>query len=85
VGEDLVFRQVGNRAFVVKKPVRKKPATPAERTNRHLFAEAQIYAQNILLNPELRQWYAIVAKVNNLQSAHRAAANDFLTKPEIAH
>jgi hypothetical protein len=83
VGEDLVFRQVGNRAFVVKKPARKKPVTPAERSNRHLFAVAQMYAREMLRNPELGQWYSIVAKVNNLQSAHRAAANDFLTKPEI--
>jgi hypothetical protein len=83
VGEDLVFRQVGNRTFVVKKPVRKKPVTPAERSNRHLFAEAQMYASDILRNPELGQWYCIVAKVNSLKSAHRAAANDFLTKPEV--
>jgi hypothetical protein len=83
VGDDMVFRQVGNRAFVVKKPVRKKPITPAERNNRHLFAEAQIYASNMLLDPELGQWYCIVAKVNSLQSAHRAAANDLMTKPEI--
>jgi hypothetical protein len=84
LGEDLIFRQVGNRAFFVKKPVHtKKTATPAQTSNRHNFAEAQNYARTMLLNPELGEWYSIVAKVNSLKNTHRAAANDFLTKPEI--
>ncbi|MBT1705764.1 hypothetical protein [Chryseosolibacter indicus] len=83
LGKHLVFRQVGNRAFFVKKPVNTKPPTDAQRSNRHNFAEAQNYARVMMQDPELGEWYSIVAKVNNLKSAHRAAANDFLTKPEI--
>ena len=64
VGDDIIFRRIGNRTFVAKKGVNTKPATPAQRGGRDLFATAQFYASEMLENPEKNQWYSIVAKVN---------------------
>jgi hypothetical protein len=83
LGEDLVFRQVGNKAFFAKKGVNAKPPTAAQRGNRHLFAIAQNYASGILEQPKYSEWYSIVAKVNGLRSAQIAAVKDFMSKPEI--
>ena len=44
VGDDIIFRRIGSRTFVAKKGVNAKPATPAQRGRRDLFANAQFYA-----------------------------------------
>jgi hypothetical protein len=83
VGDDIIFRRIGNRTFVMKKGVNTKPATPAQRGRRNLFTEAQFYASGMLENPEKNQWYSIVAKVNGIRNAQLAAVKDFMSKPEI--
>lgn len=83
VGDDIIFRRIGNRTFITKKGVRRKAATPAQRSRRDLFTEAQFYASDMLENPEKNQWYSIVAKVNGMRNAQGAAVKDFMSKPEI--
>jgi hypothetical protein len=81
--EDVVFRQIGNKAFFARKGVNTKPPTAAQRGNRHLFTTAQHYAAQMLERPQYSEWYSIVAKVNGLRSAQIAAVKDFMSKPEI--
>jgi hypothetical protein len=83
LGDDVVFRQVGNKTFFARKGVNSKPPTPAQTGNRNLFASAQNYASQILEKPKYSEWYSIVAKVNGLRSAQIAAVKDFMSKPEI--
>ena len=83
VGDDIIFRRIGNRTFVAKKGINTKPATPAQRGRRNLFTHAQLYASQMLENPEKNQWYSIVAKVNGMRNAQLAAVKDFMSKPEI--
>ena len=83
VGDDIIFRRIGNRTFVAKKGVNTKPATPAQRGGRDLFATAQFYASEMLENPEKNQWYSIGAKVNGMRNVQGAAVKDFMSKPEI--
>jgi hypothetical protein len=82
-GDDLVFRQIGNRAFFARKGKSKKPSTPRQTDNRKIFAAAQYYAHSISSRPSESEWYSIVAKVNNLRSAQVAAVKDYLSKPQI--
>jgi hypothetical protein len=83
LGDDVVFRQVGDKTFFARKGVNAKPPTPAQTGNRNLFAKAQNYASLILEKPQYSEWYSIVAKVNGLRSAQIAAVKDFMSKPEI--
>jgi hypothetical protein len=83
LSEDLVFRQIGNKAFFARKGVNTKPPTAAQRGNRDLFATAQLYAATTLEQPQYSEWYSIVAKVNGLRSAQIAAVKDYMSKPEI--
>jgi len=82
-GDDIVFRRIGNNTFFARKGVSKKPATPAQRGRRHLFAEAHYYVSLMLKDPEQHQWYSIIAKVNGMRNAHAAAMKDFMSKPEV--
>jgi len=83
LSEDVVFRQIGNKAFFARKGVNTKPSTVAQCGNRDLFATAQNYAERMLDKPQYSEWYSIVAKVNGLRSAQIAAVKDFMSKPEI--
>ena len=83
VGDDIIFRRIGNRTFVAKKGVNTKLATPAQRGRRDLFATAQFYASQMMENPEYSEWYSIVAKVNGMRNAQGAAVKDYMSKPEI--
>src|SRR5688500_7242030 len=82
LSEDLVFRQIGNKAFFARKGVNTKPPTAAQRGNRDLFTTAQLYAATTLEQPQYSEWYSIVAKVNGLRSAQIAAVKDYMSKPE---
>jgi hypothetical protein len=82
-GDDIVFRQIGNRTFFTRKAVHVKLPTPAQKDNRNLFAEAQNFASQALENPEDNEWYSIVAKVNGLKTAQLAAVRDYMSKPDI--
>jgi hypothetical protein len=82
-GDDIVFRQIGNRTFFTRKAVLAKAPTSAQKNNRSLFAEAQNFASQTLENPQQSEWYSIVAKVNGLKTAQLAAIRDYMSKPEI--
>jgi hypothetical protein len=82
-GDDLIFRQIGNRAFFAKKGISTKPPTQAQSHSRQFFAEAQNYATHVLEDPESSEWYSIMAKLNDLRSAQLAAVKDYMSKPEI--
>ena len=82
-GDDVVFRQIGNRTFFAKKAVYVKSPTLAQQANRKLFSDAQNFASLALEDPQQSEWYSIVAKVNGLKTAQLAAIRDYMLKPEI--
>jgi hypothetical protein len=83
LGDQLVFRQIGTRAFFSMKGINTKAPSAAQNENRKLFAEAQFYAYRMLQDPNKSEWYSIVAKVNGLRTAQLAAIKDYRSKPEI--
>lgn len=83
LGDDLVFRRVGNQTFFVRKGRNTKGATTAQNGTRILFAEAHNYASQILEDPEYSEWYGVMAKLNGLRTAQLAAMKDYMSKPEI--
>lgn len=82
-GDDIVFRQVGDRTFFARKGVISKPPSAAQRGSRELFAAAQNYASEMLAQPEFSEWYSIMAKINGLRTAQIAAVKDYMSRPEI--
>jgi hypothetical protein len=83
LGDELVFRQIGNRTFFSKKGINTKAPSAAQNENRQQFAEAQYYAYKVLQDPTQSEWYSIVAKINGLRNAQLAVIKDYRTKPEI--
>ncbi|MBT1705187.1 hypothetical protein [Chryseosolibacter indicus] len=82
-GDDLVFKQIGNRTFFARKGVTKDKPTLAQNGARTQFAQASYYASHTLYYPEETERYSIMARLNNLKSAQAAAVKDYMTKPEI--
>ncbi len=81
LSEDVVFRQIGNKAFFARKGVNTKPPTAAQRGNRACLQRHKIMPSECWIS--LSTVSSIVAKVNGLRSAQIAAVKDFMSKPEI--
>jgi hypothetical protein len=82
-GDQIIFRQIGNRTFFSRKGVKTSQSTAAQRDARDLLSSASVYASEALKNPEHTEWYSIMAKVNGFKSARTAAVKDYIAKPEI--
>lgn len=82
-GDDLVFRQIGNRTFFSRRTVAANEPTPAQQAHRQLFTEAQMFASQVLADPQQSEFYCVMAKVNDLKTSQLAAIKDFISKPEI--
>jgi hypothetical protein len=80
-GGQLVFRQVGDKTFVVKKPgPRTKPASPAQQANENRFRLAVIYAKAAMADPAMKSIYEAG---RGRRSAFRVAISDFRNAPRI--
>ena len=83
IGDDLCFRQIGGRTFIVKRPRRRPTCTKNQSKQRSRFNQAVYYARTILKDPAKREEYAVQAREANLRSAYLAAMQDAMCNPEI--
>ena len=83
IGDDLCFRQIGGRTFVVKRPRKRPEFTENQGKQRSHFSQAVYYARTVLKDPAKREEYAAQAKEANLRSAYLAAMQDAMRNPEI--
>lgn len=83
LGDDLVFRRVGNQTFFALKGKIKVAATERQKKTRSRFRDAAMYANVMLMKPETSVAYAMMASAASLHSAYLAAIKDYMTKPEI--
>lgn len=81
IGDEIVFRQVGNRTLFAKRPRRRIGSTSTPQ--RDLFAKAVVFAKTMLLDPAIRADYQNRAKLAGLASAYSAAVTDYLKAPKI--
>jgi hypothetical protein len=83
IGDEIVFRQVGERTLFAKRPRKRTELTVNQETQRENFRIASLYAKTMLLDPIANTYYAAKAKMAKLTSAYVAALTDYLRKPEI--
>jgi hypothetical protein len=84
IGDEIVFRQVGNRTLFAKRPRKRAGLTPNQETQQARFRDAVFFAKTMLLDPAIKEEYQNLAKQFNLRSAYNAAVTDFLKEPQIA-
>jgi hypothetical protein len=84
LGEDLVYRQVGDQTIVTKRGVITGAPTARQSAIRNRFAEATQFASVAIEHPATSVEYKLMAEVQGLKSAYIAAVADFLTEPEIS-
>jgi hypothetical protein len=79
----IVFRQVGNRTIVAKRPRRSEIISEDQAAHRQRFKSAAAYARAKMQYPAEKAAYAELAKRYELTSAFAAAVGDYLTPPDI--
>ena len=81
---DMVFRQIGGRLYISRKPdMRGIRASPAQRAGRERFRQAVLYGQRVLADPRAAQPYRQAAERTGRQVFMLAVA-DFMSAPVIA-
>ena len=84
IGDEIVFRQVGKRTLVAKRPRRSTLLTPGQEAQRELFRKAVTFAKTMMLNPEVKADYEVRARLAGLASAYSAAVTDYLKVPQLS-
>lgn len=83
LGNNIVFRNVGNKTIVAVKPdVSKRVDSEAQKQHKRRFRAGTTYAKKASQDPSLREGYAV--KVKPGQSPYNIALADFLNAPEIS-
>ncbi|MBT1704917.1 hypothetical protein [Chryseosolibacter indicus] len=84
MGDDIVFRQVGNQTQFAKAGRRRASFTENQVAQQERFLNAVMYAKSALLDPATKELYVLMAEKAGLRSAYSAAVTDYLTPPKIA-
>jgi hypothetical protein len=84
IGDEIVFRQVGNRTMFAKRPRKRTTLTPGQAAHQQQFQKAVYYAKSALLDPAVKAVYQSMANEASLRSAFNAAVTDYLKEPQIA-
>ena len=85
IGNQLVFRQVGNKTIIASKPHRKPTTHPTLIGQNNRFKLASAYAKAALANPILKEQYPSEAKKRGIINPYNMAISDFMKNPEISH
>ena len=81
IGDEIVFRQVGNRTTFAKRPRKRNSVTTNQAAQQAQFKKAVYYSKSVLLDPALREEYQNLANEANLKSAYTAVVTDYLKQP----
>lgn len=82
VGDQLVYRQRGEKTIIAKRPRPKStPATEAQIAVQERFFNGALYGKAVIADPARKAVYQ--AKTNGYQSAYNLAVSDFCKSPEI--
>lgn len=82
IGDQLVYRQVGGKTIIAKRPrAKSKPDTAVQIATRELFYNAVLYAKTVVANEATKAIYQ--AKTQGNQTAFNLAVSDFCKAPEI--
>lgn len=84
MGDDIVFRQVGDQTQFAKAGRRRASFTDSQVAQQERFLSAVMYAKSALLDPATKELYTLMAAKAGLRSAFSAAVTDHLTPPKIA-
>ncbi|MBI3231990.1 MAG: hypothetical protein HYZ51_02835 [Candidatus Doudnabacteria bacterium] len=84
IGDEIVFRQVGNRTLFAKRPRKRTTISPNQQPQRELFRQAVLFAKTMLLDPLILADYKDRARLAGLASAYSAAMTDYLRAPQIS-
>ena len=76
-----VFRQWYGKTVVAKKQSPYYSSSPAQSSHRQLFKRASLYAKNVMLHPELLQFYQ--SRIRGGQRAYNLALADYFHPPQI--
>ncbi|MFM9837855.1 MAG: hypothetical protein ACKVOQ_06295 [Cyclobacteriaceae bacterium] len=82
IGDEIVFRQVGNRTLFAKRPRKRTNLVQSAQATR--FSKAVLYAKTVLLDDAIRAEYEEAAALAGFNSAYVAAVTDYLKDPIIA-
>ncbi|MBT1705632.1 hypothetical protein [Chryseosolibacter indicus] len=82
-GRKFVFKQLRGKTIVARtsKPTTKESAL--QRENRNRFKKASAYAKAMMLIPEKKTYYWVMAKELKFPNAYTAALSDYMRKPVI--
>jgi hypothetical protein len=82
VGDQLVYRQRGDKTIIAKRPRPKStPDTERQIEVQETFFNAAIYAKAVIADPAKKAMYQ--AKTTGYQTAYNLAVSDFCKAPEI--
>ena len=85
LGNQVVYRRVGDKIIVVAKPRRKPTTHPTLISQNNRFRLASTYAKNALQDTVLKDLYTAEAKRRGVINAYNMAVSDYLKAPEISH
>ena len=80
LGNQVVYRRVGDKIIVVAKPRRKPTTHPTLISQNNRFRLASTYAKNALQDPVLKDLYTAEAKRRGVINAYNMAAVFYLKK-----
>jgi hypothetical protein len=80
--DKIVFKKVRGKLVISRKPEFTRPATEKQLAQREYFTDASDYGKLAEKDPQLRAYYAPVAKKRQI-TVYAAAMSDFLSKPKI--
>lgn len=83
LGDVIVFRQLGGKTIVAKKPRRPSTESAHQRENRLRFRAASAFAKYMLKDPDKKAYYVAKAYKLKLPNAYTAALTDYMRKPAI--
>lgn len=83
IGDEIVFRQVGDRTMFSKRPRKREVLSAGTQAQSAIFKKAVLYAKTKLLDPAIRADYKARAKAAGFKSAYVAALTDYLKEPVI--
>lgn len=83
IGDEIVFRQMGNRTYFAKRPRKRTQVTANQAAYHAKFKDAVLYARIVLLDPTVRGAYEQMARQANVRGAFNMALIDYIKDPVI--
>jgi hypothetical protein len=83
LGDEFVYRQINNRTFFAKRPKKRTKITANMEAAQGRFQQAVYFAKTMMIDPDLRAYYAARYQEAGRTNAYQAAITDFMKALKI--